>query len=143
MATVAFELASCVLSWGLEPRYDTLLYALYAVVQAGAGALIATRHPRNPIGWLFLGFALFECHRRGRLAGLGPLRRSHGLARCGGDRVARLLELDRRVTRPRTDVPSLPRRTAARTAVAAGRVGERARHRGRAAWMGVEPGRWI
>ena len=42
VATVAFELASCVLSWGLEPRYDTLLYALYAVVQAGAGALIAT-----------------------------------------------------------------------------------------------------
>ena len=59
-ATVAFEVAACVLSWGLEPLYDTLLYALYAIVQAGAGALIASRHPRNPIGWLFLWFALFN-----------------------------------------------------------------------------------
>jgi signal transduction histidine kinase len=60
VATVAFEVAACVLSWGLEPLYDTLLYALYAIVQAGAGALIASRHPRNPIGWLFLWFALFN-----------------------------------------------------------------------------------
>ena len=59
-ATVAFEVAAIALSWGLEPHYDTLLYALYAVVQAGAGALIASRQPRNPIGWLFLWFALFN-----------------------------------------------------------------------------------
>ena len=59
-ATVAFEVAAIALSWGLEPHYDTVLYALYAVVQAGAGALIASRQPRNPIGWLFLWFALFN-----------------------------------------------------------------------------------
>ena len=46
------------LSWGLESRYDTILYAVYAVTLAGAGALVASRQPRNPIGWLFLVFAL-------------------------------------------------------------------------------------
>ncbi len=56
--TVAVELAAVVLSWGLESRYDTILYAVYAVTLAGAGALVASRQPRNPIGWLFLVFAL-------------------------------------------------------------------------------------
>lgn len=58
--TVAFEVASIVLSWGLEPRYDTVLYAVFSVTMAVAGALIATRHPSNRIGWLFLGFALLN-----------------------------------------------------------------------------------
>jgi hypothetical protein len=56
--TLAVELAAVALSWGLESRYDTILYAVYAVTLAGAGALIASRQPRNPIGWLFLVFAL-------------------------------------------------------------------------------------
>ena len=55
-ATVAFELAAVGLSWDLESRYDTLLYAFYSVVQVAAGAFVASRHPRNPIGWLFCGF---------------------------------------------------------------------------------------
>lgn len=57
-ATVALEIAAVVLSWGLEPRYDTVLYAVNAVTLAGAGALIASRHPQNAIGWLLLGQAL-------------------------------------------------------------------------------------
>lgn len=56
VVTVAFELAAVGLSWDLESRYDTLLYAFYSVVQVAAGALVASRHPRNPIGWLFCGF---------------------------------------------------------------------------------------
>jgi signal transduction histidine kinase len=56
--TVAVEFAAVALSWGLESRYDTILYAVYAVTLAGAGALVASRQPRNPIGWLFLIFAL-------------------------------------------------------------------------------------
>src|SRR5215216_6025792 len=56
--TLAFELAAVPLSWGLESRYDTLLYAVYAVTLAAAGALVASREPRNSLGWLFLVFAL-------------------------------------------------------------------------------------
>jgi signal transduction histidine kinase len=56
--TLAVELAAVVLSWDLESRYDTILYSVYAVTLAGAGALIASREPRNPIGWLFCVSAL-------------------------------------------------------------------------------------
>ena len=31
---------------------------MWALVVCGTGALIASRHPENPIGWLFCGFAL-------------------------------------------------------------------------------------
>jgi hypothetical protein len=55
-ATVAFEIAAVGLSWDLESRYDTLLYAFYSVVQVAAGAFVASRHPRNPMGWLFCVF---------------------------------------------------------------------------------------
>jgi signal transduction histidine kinase len=58
--TVVLELAAIGLSWGLEPYGDTLLYAVYAVGMAGAGMLIAERHPRNAIGRLFLGFAVLN-----------------------------------------------------------------------------------
>ena len=58
--TLAVELVAVVLSWGLEPRYDTLLYAVYSVTLVGAGAIVATRLPRNPVGWLFCGFGLFN-----------------------------------------------------------------------------------
>jgi signal transduction histidine kinase len=55
--TVIAELGAIALSWGLEPHYDTVMYAIYAVVMAGAGALIARR---SVIGRLFLGFALLN-----------------------------------------------------------------------------------
>ncbi|UWZ58339.1 sensor histidine kinase [Dactylosporangium aurantiacum] len=58
--TAAAELAAVLLSWGLEPPFDTVMYAVYALVTAGAGALVAARHPGNPIGWLFCGFALLN-----------------------------------------------------------------------------------
>jgi signal transduction histidine kinase len=56
--TLTVEIAAVSLSLGLEPTYDTFLYAVDSVVWAGAGALVASRHPRNPIGWLFCIFAL-------------------------------------------------------------------------------------
>ncbi|MFG1815323.1 histidine kinase [Kribbella sp. NPDC049174] len=59
-ATVITEIAALVLSWRLEPVYDTLLYVVFALSTVGAGALIAQRHPENPIGWLFCGFGLLN-----------------------------------------------------------------------------------
>ncbi|MCP2197139.1 sensor histidine kinase [Lentzea flava] len=55
--TVIAELGATALSWGFEPLYDTVMYAIYAIVMAGAGALIARR---SVIGWLFLWFALLN-----------------------------------------------------------------------------------
>jgi signal transduction histidine kinase len=57
--TLVVEAGAVVLSWGLEPRYDTVLYGLYAVTLAGAGALIVSRYPGHRIGRLFLATALF------------------------------------------------------------------------------------
>jgi signal transduction histidine kinase len=56
--TVPIELAAVAVSWGREPLWDTVIYAVNSIVFALVGALIASRQPRNPIGWLFLGCAL-------------------------------------------------------------------------------------
>jgi signal transduction histidine kinase len=56
--TVAVELIAVLLSWGLEPAYDTVLYAVFSGALAGSGALIVSRHPRYVIGWLLLGIGL-------------------------------------------------------------------------------------
>jgi signal transduction histidine kinase len=50
--TLVAEVGAVVLSWGLKPRWDTLLYVVFSGAMTGAGALIASRQPRNPIGWL-------------------------------------------------------------------------------------------
>ncbi|HEX5996246.1 MAG TPA: sensor histidine kinase [Jiangellales bacterium] len=57
--TVVTEVAAAVLSWGLEPLYDTLLYVAFAAALAGTGALVLSRYPRHPIGWLLCGNGLF------------------------------------------------------------------------------------
>jgi len=57
--TVVFEVAAVLLSWNLTSRFNVVMYAVSAVVMAGAGALVAARHPRNPIGWLLCGFTAF------------------------------------------------------------------------------------
>ncbi|MGW6276845.1 histidine kinase [Kribbella sp. NPDC055071] len=59
-ATALAEIAAIVLSWRLEPGYDTLLYGLFSLTSVGAGAVIARRRPENPIGWLFCGFGLLN-----------------------------------------------------------------------------------
>ena len=57
--TVAGEIAAVVLSLGIDPWYGVLPSALYSLAMGGAGVLIASRRPRNAVGWLFCGFAVF------------------------------------------------------------------------------------
>lgn len=59
-ATLALEVVAVALSWGLEPAWDSVLNAVYAVTVAGAGALIVSRHPGHRIGWLFIADATFS-----------------------------------------------------------------------------------
>ena len=54
MATLIIEGAAVALSWGLEPAWDTGLYALNTVTLVAVGALIVSRHPGHRIGWLFI-----------------------------------------------------------------------------------------
>ena len=52
------EVAAVVLSWGLEAVWDTVIYGLTTMVLAVVGAFVASRQPRNAIGWLVLGAAV-------------------------------------------------------------------------------------
>ena len=54
VVTALAEAAAVALSWGLEPWTDTGVYGVYSPALAGAGLLVALRHPRSPIGWLML-----------------------------------------------------------------------------------------
>ena len=54
------ELTTVVLSWGVEPAYDTLGYAVASLAMVGAGTLILARQPENRIGWLFLAIGLLD-----------------------------------------------------------------------------------
>ena len=56
--TALAELAAVLLSWGREPGFDTVLYAVFSCALAGSGALILSRHPRYLIGWLLVGVGL-------------------------------------------------------------------------------------
>ena len=60
VGAAACEIAAVVLSWGLEPGYDTAMYAVYAMCLASAGTAVIWRYPRHAIGWLFSGFALLS-----------------------------------------------------------------------------------
>jgi signal transduction histidine kinase len=84
--TLAFEVAAIGLSWGLESGYDTLLYAFYSVTLAAAGALIASRHPENAIGWLFCSFALLNALAADAAQGWALRAGEHGWP--GGDAAA-------------------------------------------------------
>jgi hypothetical protein len=46
------------LSAGREEAFDTILYGLLVAAFSGAGALIVSAHPRNAIGWVFLGLGV-------------------------------------------------------------------------------------
>ena len=59
-AAATIELVAAVLSWGLEPKWDTSLYAVYALAAAGAGTLIVSRHPGHRIGWLLVATGVFQ-----------------------------------------------------------------------------------
>ena len=57
--TVLLLIAMVVLSAGREEAFDTILYGLLTFSLAGVGALIASRHPGNRIGWIFLALGVF------------------------------------------------------------------------------------
>lgn len=60
MLSITLEVAAVGLSWGYEPAWDTLIYAVNTLVLAAVGALVASRQPLNPIGWLVLGAGVFS-----------------------------------------------------------------------------------
>ena len=76
LALVLFALALALLAAalplgiGVEPAFDLVGFHLFAVVLATAGLLVASRHPSNPVGWLFLGIGVFE--------GLDELAQAYG-----------------------------------------------------------------
>ena len=69
---VVAEVGAVVLSWGLEPWTDTAIYMAYATVIAGAGVVVASKYPRNAIGWLLLWLGLSQ-------AALSDLAQGYGL----------------------------------------------------------------
>lgn len=54
----ALEVAAVCLTAGEPGLAEAVLYLVYAVTQAAAGALIVHRFPRHPIGWLLLLYAM-------------------------------------------------------------------------------------
>lgn len=57
--TLALEAAAVALAAGVVPIGQPVLYAVYGLVQAVAGAIIVWNYPRHPIGWLLVTFTLF------------------------------------------------------------------------------------
>lgn len=51
--TVLAEIGAVVLPWGLRSPYDAISFAVYGVTLTAVGALLASRLPRNPVGWFF------------------------------------------------------------------------------------------
>ncbi|GAA4467448.1 hypothetical protein GCM10023170_079870 [Phytohabitans houttuyneae] len=78
VTTLVLEAVGVALSWGLEPRFQTVVYCLYTVTLAASGALIAARHPRNAIGWLFSATALATAVTADVAQGWGLRAPAHG-----------------------------------------------------------------
>jgi signal transduction histidine kinase len=78
MATLMIEIAAVALSWGLEPAWDTGLYAIYSVTQVAVGALIVSRHPGHRIGWLFIASGIFAGAASDAAQGWGLRAAEHG-----------------------------------------------------------------
>jgi signal transduction histidine kinase len=70
--TLVAEVAAVALSAGLEPAYDTWVYACYSAAAAGTGALVARRHPANAVGWVLLATGVVN-------ALVGDLAQGYGL----------------------------------------------------------------
>lgn len=50
--TCLLVVVSVVLSLGREPLYDTVIFSVLPLILAILGALVVSRHPDNPIGWI-------------------------------------------------------------------------------------------
>ena len=55
---VLAEVAAVGLSWGLRSSYDAVMFAVYNVTLTAVGAILASRLPRNPVGWILCLFGL-------------------------------------------------------------------------------------
>ena len=60
LGTSLVEVVSIGLSWGREPAWDTVVYAVYALANVIAGVLILARHPGHVIGWLLIATGLLQ-----------------------------------------------------------------------------------
>jgi signal transduction histidine kinase len=56
--TVLAEVAAVALSWGLPSSYDSIFFAFYEITLAAVGALIVSRLPLHPVGWILCLFAV-------------------------------------------------------------------------------------
>jgi hypothetical protein len=57
--TVVLVAVTLPLAAGRDEAFETVLYATLPLVLGVVGTLIASRHPGNPIGWLFCAMALW------------------------------------------------------------------------------------
>jgi len=58
---LALLAAALALGIGVEPAFDLVGSHLLAAMLATIGLLVASRHPANPVGWLFLAMAVVQC----------------------------------------------------------------------------------
>jgi len=115
------ELGAVALSWGLEPAYDTLLYALAALLTVGTGAdPLAPSSPRRRLA--VVRPRSCECAHRGSAAGLGSPRRSRGVGRRPSGGVARAVELAADDAVVGGDPPAVPHRSPAQPPLVDGGV---------------------
>ncbi|MDQ3678540.1 MAG: hypothetical protein M3401_17380 [Actinomycetota bacterium] len=56
---IVLVLAMVPLSIGREPLFDTVFYGLLALSLGTMGAFVASRHPANPIGWVFCAIGIW------------------------------------------------------------------------------------
>jgi signal transduction histidine kinase len=56
--TALAEAGAVVVAWGLQSSYDAISFALYEVAVSAVGALIVSRLPRHPVGWILCLFGL-------------------------------------------------------------------------------------
>jgi uncharacterized membrane protein len=50
--TALADVGAVVLSWGLRSSYDSIFFAVYGVTLTAVGALVVSRLPRHPVGWI-------------------------------------------------------------------------------------------
>src|SRR5215203_3335123 len=126
--TMLAELGAVALSWGLEPAYDTLLYALAALLTVGTGAdPLAPSSPRRRLAVVCPRSC--ECAHRGSAAGLGSPRRSRGVGRRPSGGVARAVELAADDAVVGGDPPAVPHRSPAQPPLVDGGMAECRRSR--------------
>ena len=122
--TVLAELSAVGLSWGLEPAWDTLLYAVSAPLTVGTGALILSRHPRHAVGWLLCVLGLVNA-LTGDLPQGWVSRCSRGVGRRASYGMARAVELAAGDALVGGDPPAVPHRSPAKPPLVDGCVAGR------------------